>query len=188
MLPGINTAFTAAAGLVGFRNDPYRAFNFMVEFEGLLIGGFSEVSGLQIEVEVEDYREGGQNDYVHRIVGPTRHPANLVLRHGLTDLDGLWRWHADGRSSGAKRVNGTIYLLDAMRIPAVWWDIREAYPVKWTGPDLNARSNEVALETLELVHRGISKPALSSAMSIARGVLGGAAAVAGAAGVGGVGL
>ncbi len=141
---------------VGNRRDPYLAFNFLVEFEGLVVGGFTEVTGLQIETVIETYREGGQNEYEHRFAGPTRYPSNLVLKHGLTDADVLWNWYQDVRQGTIKRRNGTLYLLDVQGQPAMWWNVVEAYPVKWTGPELRADSNTVAFETLEFVHRGIS--------------------------------
>lgn len=171
---GINAAFSAGSSLLGIRNDPYTAFNFLVEIEGLLVGGFSEVTGLQIETVVETYREGGLNEYEHKLAGPTRYPSNLILKHGLTDIETLWGWHQDVTQGIVERKNGTIYLLDRMRLPAMWWDFMEAYPVKWAGPELRADSNTVAVETVELVHRGISKPALSSLVSAARGVIGAA--------------
>ena len=68
---------------LGVRSDPYQAFNFLVEIEGLLAGGFSECTGLQVETEIFDYREGGQNDYLHRFAGPTKYPS-LILKHGIT--------------------------------------------------------------------------------------------------------
>lgn len=147
----------------GFRNDPYTAFNFVVEIEGLIIGGFSEVSGLQVETAVHDYQEGGQNGYVHKLPGPARYPSNLVLKRGLTDIETFWSWHQDVVAGRIRRRNGTIFLLDSQGSPAMWWDFRQAYPVKWSGPDLKADSPAVAVETIELVHRGISKPARSSA-------------------------
>lgn len=172
---GINAAFSAGSSLLGIRNDPYMAFTFLVEIEGLLVGGFSEVTGLQIETVIETYREGGLNEYEHKLAGPTRYPSNLILKHGLTDIETLWSWHQDVAQGTIERKNGTIYLLDRQRLPAMWWDFMEAYPVKWTGPELRAESNTVAVETVELVHRGISKPALSSLVSAARGVTGVAA-------------
>lgn len=160
--------------LLGFRNDPYAAFNFFVEIEGLIFGGFSEVGGLQVETAVHDYQEGGQNEYVHKLPGPARYPSNLILKRGLTDFETFWSWHQDVIAGTIERRNGTIYLLDRLGLPAMWWDFWDAYPVKWSGPDLKADSNAVAVETIELAHRGISKPALSSAASALR--LGGAAA------------
>jgi phage tail-like protein len=171
---GINAAFSAGANLLGIRNDPYMAFNFLVEIEGLLVGGFTEVTGLQIETEVKDYREGGLNEYIHKLPGPTRYPQNLSLKHGLIDIETLWTWHQDVTQGTIQRKNGTIYLLDRQQLPAMWWDFMEAYPVKWVGPQLRAESSTVAVETVELVHKGISKPTLSSLVSAARGVIGGA--------------
>ena len=155
--------------MTSLRNDPYMSFNFFVEIEGLIVGGFSEVSGLQIETQVHDYQEGGQNEFVHRLPGPARYPSNLILKRGLTGIESLWSWHQDVVAGKIERRNGTVYLLDRMGVPAMWWDFKEAYPVKWSGPDLKADGNSVAVETVELVHRGISKPALSSALSVARG-------------------
>jgi phage tail-like protein len=142
---------------IGIRLDPYLACNFLVEIEGLLVGGFSEVTGLQVEVEVEDYKEGGLNEYVHKLAGPTRYPSNLVLKHGLMVADTLWEWHHEVTQGIIKRRNGSIILLNSAREPRWWWNFRGAYPVRWSGPDLRAISAEVAIETLELVHRGLTK-------------------------------
>jgi phage tail-like protein len=174
---GMNAAFAAATNLLGVRNDPYMSFNFLVEIEGLLVGGFSEVTGLQIETVIETYREGGLNEYEHKLAGPTRYPSNLILKHGLTDIESLWSWHQDVIRGQIERKNGTIYLLDRQRLPAMWWDFTGGYPVKWSGPDFRAESNTVAVETVELVHQGISKPTLSSLVSAARGVMGAAAQI-----------
>ena len=174
---GANSAFSAASNLLGNRFDPYRDFNFFVEIEGILVGGFREVSGLQVETEVEDYREGGCNEYTHKLAGPTRYPANLVLKRGIIELETLWTWHQSVSDGQIQRRNGTVYLLDNLRAPVMWWDFRDAYPVKWTGPDFKADSNNVAIETIELVHRGIAKPAASSAVSAARLAAGGAGQV-----------
>src|SRR5262249_42666936 len=110
---GLNAAFGGATNLLGARADPYQVFNFFVEIEGILAGGFSECSGLQVETEFFDYREGGVNEYVHRFAGPTKYPP-LLLKHGLTQIDGLWSWHQDvtrGVTRGViERKNGTIYL------------------------------------------------------------------------------
>jgi phage tail-like protein len=156
---GLNAAFGLVTNLLGVRADPYQVFNFLVEIEGILAGGFSECSGLQVETEFIDYREGGQNDFVHRFAGPTKYPP-LMLKHGLTQIDGLWSWHQDVVKGKIERRNGTIYLLDKQRIPVMWWDFKEAIPLKWTGPELRADSNAVAFESVELSHRGLSRPTL----------------------------
>jgi phage tail-like protein len=157
----LNAAFGAVTNLLGIRADPYQVFNFLVEIEGILAGGFSECTGLQVETEVFDYREGGLNDYVHRFAGPTKYPP-LILKHGLTQIDGLWSWHQDVAQGIIERQNGTIYLLDKQRLPVMWWNFKEAFPVKWSGPDLRADSGSVAIESVELTHRGLSRPTLGN--------------------------
>lgn len=162
---------SGSPGSPGSRRDPYTTFNFLVEVEGLVVGGFSEVSGLQVETVVEEYTEGGQNDYVHKLPGPTKYPSNLVLKRGLSDVATLWSWHQEVVTRQVTRRNGTIYLLDAQGSPVLWWHFKEAYPVKWSGPDLKADSNTVAVEMLELVHRGLAKPTTSGIAGGAQGTL-----------------
>jgi len=158
---GLNAAFSLVTNLLGVRADPYQVFRFLVEIEGVMAGGFSECSGLQVETETFEYREGGVNEYVHRFAGPTKNPP-LTLKHGLTLIDGLWRWHQEIAQGKISRKNGTIYLMDRSGVPVIWWDFKEAFPTKWTGPDLRANSGEVAFESVELSHRGLSRPGLAN--------------------------
>lgn len=141
---------------VGARSDPYRGFNFLVEIDGLVVGGFSDVSGLQAEIEVHDYREGGLNQYMHRLAGPVRYPGNLILKRGVTDNLSLWLWHKDVRGGKVQRRNVSILLLDDSRKTVRVWHLDQAWPVKWAGPDLRAEGNTVAVESLELAHSGFS--------------------------------
>ena len=141
---------------VGERVDPYLSFRFLVEIEGLVVGGFSEVSGLQAETQVEDYREGGVNDFIHRLPKETRYP-NLTLKRGITDSDVLWKWHQDVINGKIARKSGYIILLDSEGNEKWRWNFIDAYPAKWVGPDLRADSNTVAFEAVELVHNGIKK-------------------------------
>lgn len=150
---------------------PYLTFNFAVEIEGLLVGGFTEVSGLESQIEVEEYREGGVNDFVHKLPGKTTY-ANLVLRHGLTGLSTLWDWYKQTTEGAIRRRNGTIVLLSASQVPVMWWDFRNALPVRWTGPTFDAASDEVGVEELELVHEGLTVPFLSKASGLAQGIAG----------------
>ncbi|MDZ8228183.1 phage tail protein [Nostoc sp. ChiVER01] len=159
-------------GALGITIDPYAAFNFSVEINGLIVGGFTEVSGLQSQIEVEEYKEGGENNFTHKLPGRTVYSENLVLKRGLTDIEALWRWYQDVAKGIIKRRNGTIYLLDQRGLPAMWWDFRQAYPVKWSGPEFKSDNTTVAFETVELVHQGIVKPTASSATSTVRGVAG----------------
>ena len=170
---GRNVAFLGASRLatnrLGLRPDPYPAFNFYVEIEGLLVGGFSECTGLQVETEVEEYAEGGLNEYAHHFRGRTKYPP-LILKHGMTMLDDLWWWQQDVAEGKFQRRNGTIYLLSSLpsRVPApsllssaplpiTWWNFKNAFPVKWTGPEFRADSSAVAFESVELVHQGLAR-------------------------------
>lgn len=156
------------ASALGFRSDPYLGCNFFVEIQGLLVGGFSEVSGLESQVEFDEIEEGGRNGYTHKLPTRVKYSQNLVLTHGLTNIDLLWSWYNDVTQGIVERKNGTIFLLDNRRIPAMWWDFKDAYPVSWSGPQFQADSGAVAVETVELVHRGITKPAASRAWSAGR--------------------
>jgi phage tail-like protein len=142
----------------GDRTDPYLGYRFGVEIEGLIVGGFSEVSGLQLEVETEDYHEGGVNNYTHKLPRAAKHPT-LVLKRGITDADALWKWQRSLGKPNAKIERKTIriILLDGQGREKISWRCLRAYPVKWTGPELKAGGTAVALESLELAHCGIER-------------------------------
>ncbi len=166
---GMNAAFTVITNLLGIRSDPYQVFNFFIELEGMMVGGFSECTGLVAETQFEEYREGGVTDYVHRLPGQSKNPP-LVLKHGLTLGADLWDWYTDvvravNLGTPVKRKNGTVYLLNRERTPVMWWNFTDALPMKWTGPDLNATSNAVAFESVELTHHGLIRPTLKSVLS-----------------------
>src|SRR5262245_7161704 len=76
------------------RKDPYAAFGYKVEIDGIVEAGFSECSGLQVETEVEEVRECGLNEYVYRLPKGNKH-VNLTLKRGLTDSRKLWDWHRE---------------------------------------------------------------------------------------------
>jgi phage tail-like protein len=143
---------------VGSRTDPYLGFRFLVEIEGLVAGGFSEVSGIQAEIETEDYQEGGVNGYVHKLPKGMKYP-NLVLKRGITDTDALWKWYQSVVEPNARieRKPIRIILLDAQGEEKIGWRCLQAYPIKWTGPDLKGDASSVGIESLELVHCGIQR-------------------------------
>jgi phage tail-like protein len=143
---------------LGDRTDPYLDYRFSVEIEGLIVGGFSEASGLQVEVETEDYQEGGVNDYTHKLPKAVRHPP-LVLKRGITDAEALWKWQGSLGKPKTKIERKTIriILLDGQGQEKISWRCLQAYPVKWTGPELKADRNGVAFESLEIAHCGIER-------------------------------
>ncbi|HLP87144.1 MAG TPA: phage tail protein [Nostocaceae cyanobacterium] len=155
-LMGLNAVLAAGSTLSFLGHDPYMSYNFVVEVGGVVVGGFSEVSGLSSEIELESYQEGGLNSYVHQFPKHTTYP-NLVLSRGLVNIDLFYIWYSATSQGLIQQLNGTILLLNSEQIPVMWWIFKKAYPVKWEGPQLNASSNEIAVEKIELVHQGISK-------------------------------
>lgn len=152
----LNAALAAGSALSYKGHDPYMAYNFVVEIGGVVIGGFSEVSGLSSEIDLETYEEGGLNDYVHKFPKHTTYP-NLILSRGLVNIDLFYIWYYATSQGLVQQLNGTILLLNSQQIPVMWWTFKKAYPVKWEGPQFNASSEEIAIERIELVHQGISK-------------------------------
>ena len=136
------------------RNDPYLTFQFVVEVKGLEVGGFSEVSGLELETDVEKFREGGLIQYEHQLAGPTKFPSRIVLKKGVTG-DVLWSWHQKVAQGRVERKQLAIVLKDAANNELRRWTFQEAAPVKWVGPQFRASGAEVAVETLELIHNGL---------------------------------
>ena len=151
--------------------DPFPTYNFAVEIEGLLVGGFTEVSGLDSQIEVDDHHEGGVNDHVHRLPGQTTY-SNLELKHGLTAISTLWNWYHNVTRGVIERKNGTIMLLDPQQIPVMWWNFRNAIPVRWSGPTFDASSDQVGFESIELAHEGLTLPLLGQAAALAHGAMG----------------
>jgi len=129
------------------RKDPYKNFNFTVSIDGIT-AGFSECSGLESEVNIIEYREGGDH-LVRKLVG-LRKFANIVLKRGVTESLDLYNWHRAILQGQSDRRNGTVVLLDDERKEVARWNFKDAFPSKYVGPTLNAKGNEVAIETLEL--------------------------------------
>ena len=137
------------------RHDPLRGFRFLLEIEGIVSGGFMRVKGLSREVRHESYREGGVNDYEHKLVTQVTYPA-VVLERGLA-LDDLWRWALDAAEGQVERKTIWIRLQDEAG-NGVWsWQLEHAIPVKWTASDLDAQQAQVVMESLEIVHHGMRK-------------------------------
>ncbi|HTL01590.1 MAG TPA: phage tail protein, partial [Vicinamibacterales bacterium] len=136
------------------RNDPFGAFNFSVEIDGVTTTSFSEVSGLDAEIEPIEYRTGDEDITVRKIPGLRKY-SNITLKRGFTPDLSLWNWMKQGLAGKVMRANMSITLLDGARQPVLRWNVREAWPCKWEGPDLNAKGNDIAIETLEICHEGI---------------------------------
>jgi phage tail-like protein len=142
------------------RPDPVGELRFKVQLPGVEIGRFRECTGLAAEMEVKDYNEGGVNDRVHKLPTRLKYP-NLVLKRGVTYEDALlqWLWKTQQRVEPVQRVNVTVSLMGPNGQPVREWVFQEAFPIKWTGPNLNAGSNQIATEALEIVHAGLQMQA-----------------------------
>ena len=142
-----------------FREDPYPGINFQVVISGVLEdgrsvrGSFAEVSGLDVEVAAIEYRTGSEDITVRKLPGLKKF-SNIVLKRGVIGDTTLWAWIKTVLEGNVQRADGTITLLDESRQPVMTWRFRRAWPCKWSGPALNAKNNEVALETLEICHEG----------------------------------
>lgn len=151
------------------RFDPLPAFNFYIVLidassvtstifsgvTGIALGGFSECTGLDSSLEIEEYKEGGVNDRVHRF--PTRFTwPNLTLKRGVGFGEDLWLWHEEFLKGEGKRRNGFVVLANELRVPIKVWSFERALPVKWSGPALNAISSAVAIESIEIAHEKLN--------------------------------
>jgi phage tail-like protein len=137
------------------RNDPYSQFNFLIEIDGVVKGGFSECSGLTSDTNVIDYREGNEKQLTTRRLPGLMKYTNIVLKRGYTADTSLWNWRQDVINGQISRTTGSIILLDDARNTALTWNFREGWPCKLEGPALNGKTSEVAIETLEICHEGI---------------------------------
>lgn len=131
------------------RVDPYKNFRFRVEIDGIQPASFAECAGLGSEIEVVEYREGSDPSAVRKLPGTVTYP-DIVLRWGVTDSRELYNWHLGIINGNLQRKNGSVVLLDDSGQERIRWNFFQAWPSKWVGPTLNARSDDVAIETLVL--------------------------------------
>lgn len=118
------------------------------------VGGFSEMSGMELSMQPEEYKEGGRNGAVLKF--PSRVTwSNLTLKRGIGTSTELWDWHYGFVTGEGKRRDGMIMLLDEQKQPSRIWYFRRGLPIKYTGPTLNATQNNVAIEAVEIAHEGI---------------------------------
>lgn len=135
-------------------DDPFGAFNFLVEIDGVTVAGFSECSGLTVETSVIEYREGSDKGGVRKLPGLTK-VSNITLKRGLTSNRDLWQWHRTVATGAVERRSGRIVVLDEARNPAAAFRFVNAWPVKYEGPHLMATGNDVAIESIVIAHEGL---------------------------------
>jgi phage tail-like protein len=153
------------------RKDPVGNYNFYVRLldaSELLVGaiaslfgahphvdaGFSECRGLEGTLQTQDYAEGGLNDRVRHF--PTRMSwSNVVLQRGVGLSSDLWDWYFSYIRGEGRRRDGMVVLTNDTGDTVMVWKWRRGLPVKWSGPTLQGKGNEVAIETLEIQHEGL---------------------------------
>ena len=131
------------------RPDPYKNFRFKIELGGVIMGWFTECTGLSSKVAVIEYREGGNPKAVYKLPGQTSY-ADITLKWGLTNSREMYDWHAKAFEGNVERKSGAIIIFGDDGSEAARWDFTDAWPSVWNGPTLNAKSNEVAIESLVL--------------------------------------
>ena len=136
-------------------SNPYGKFNFLLEIEGVTSAGFTDVSGIRSETEVVEYREGGDTRASARKIPGLHKFGNLVLKRGFAANMELWQWRQLVVDGAVNRKAGSIILLDAARNEVLRWNFFEGWPCKWEGPAFNAKSSDVAIETLEIAVENI---------------------------------
>lgn len=153
----------------GLRLDPVLNHNFLISLIdsssdlGSLVstavfdvyaGGFMECSGIEMSMQPEEYKEGGNNGFVRKF--PSRVTwTNITLKKGIAASTSLWDWHYGFVEGKGKRRDGVIILLSDLHVPNNIWSFRRGLPVKYTGPAMNATQNTVAIEAIEIAHEGI---------------------------------
>lgn len=142
----------------GDRKDPYRQFRFRVEIDGINQAGFSECTFADTTTDPIEYREGNENTVFRKLSGLTKY-GNITLKWGITDSMDLYSWRQRVIDAGAEkeRKNMSITLIDEGGADKSRWDIVQAWPSKYDPSDLSAKGNEVAIETLEIVHEGFKR-------------------------------
>lgn len=134
----------------GNRNDPYASFNFLVSIDGVgTVAGFAEVSGLSTETAIIEYRTGDETNTVRKLPGLKKF-TNITLKRGYTTDKSLWTWRKTVLDGKTERHSGAITLRDESGKAALRWNFREGWPSKWEGPSFNAKSNDVAIEVMEI--------------------------------------
>jgi phage tail-like protein len=178
----------AALGALGVRLDPVKSYNFLISLldtssslarsialsaiTEVALGGFSECSGLEMSLDVEEYKEGGRNGEILKF--PTRVKwSNITLKKGVGFSTALWDWHYGFVEGKGKRRDGIIVLQNDLHIPNNIWYFRRGLPMKYTGPTMNASQNSVAIEAIEIAHEGIYQlPFFGIGAAVSTGIIG----------------
>lgn len=201
LLPDLLRAAGAPGAAAALRADPVLNHNFIVSLldtssslagsqalgiaasaalsavSDVLLGGFSECSGLEASMKVEEFNEGGNNGAVLKFPGRVSW-GNLSFKKGVGASSALWDWAYGFAIGKGKRRDGLVVLLTELHVPNNIWYFRRGLPLKWSGPALNATQSNVAIESIEIAHEGLYQVpfvgAASGLAGLAAGSVGGA--------------
>jgi phage tail-like protein len=141
------------------RVDPYRNFRFRVEIDGIIQAGFNEVTMPDSTTDPVEYREGTDNPNMRKLTGLTK-GGNITLKWGTTTNLEFFNWRQlviDGNVAEARKKSMAVVLKDEMGKDAARWEFSNVWPTKYKPADMSAKANDVAIETLELVHEGMKR-------------------------------
>ena len=135
---------------------PHGKFRYKVEIDGLEAGGFSEASGFDASIDVIEYREGDMVQTPMKVPGLKKY-GNITLKQGVADSMVMYEWMIAGVEGEVERKTITITILDETETAAASWQVINAWPTKYTAPDFNATSSEIAIESIEIAHEGMTR-------------------------------
>lgn len=135
---------------------PLPKFHFQVKWDSNVMS-FQEVSGLDVQSEEIKYRSGDSPEFSVTKMPGLKKVGNVTMKKGIFKADNkFWDWFNEIKMNTIKRVPVTISLLDEAGSPTMVWTLANAWPTKITGTDLKSEGNEVAVETIEIVHEGLT--------------------------------
>lgn len=129
------------------RVDPYKAYRFLVEIDGIQQAGFTECTGFGSKVEAVKYREGGDDAHQRNLIGQSSY-GDITLKWGATNSKELHDWHVTAITGQLQRKNGSVILCDDTGTEQVRWNFYKAWPKEWQSTAFNATGNNIAIETL----------------------------------------
>ena len=135
---------------------PLPKFHFQVKWDAEVLS-FQEVSGLDIEAQPIEYRHGDSPEFSTLKMPGIKKSGNVTMKKGVFKSDNkFWDWFNQIKMNTIKRIPVTISLLDESGAPTMVWALANAWPTKITGTDLKSDGNEVAIESIEIAHEGIT--------------------------------
>ncbi|MFC5449793.1 phage tail protein [Paenibacillus aestuarii] len=142
--------------MAGERRDPYRNFRFRVEVEGIQQAGFSDVSGFDASLSVIEYREGNETITPRKLPGLAKY-GNISLKWGVTDSMDMYNWMNESIQGKVSRKTVTIIAINEEGSDVATWQVIEAWPMKYSAPSFKGTGNEIAIESLDLAHEGMTR-------------------------------